>query len=209
MPNTIVVSSDLTLDWLEKRRNLFKEIESQLIKGLKAPGNGLSLDHLQALVEHRDPFEWKGFRVLESLTIEIPALPRPTLSDVQKKYPWVKKIEKDVSLEELVVLELATVLPGGEDDINGEEYEKRLAVLGDRLLGYQHREWLLEHQDEFPALKPLLGKIYIDFPGIIVVSVGGDRDYPYAIQIGDRWDDFWDWIGRGFCSSGRVAVSRK
>ena len=43
----------------------------------------------------------------------------------------------------------------------------------------------------------------------IVVNDDGDRNYPYANQNGDRWDDNWNWFDCGFYSNGRVAVSRK
>lgn len=56
MSNNIVVSHDLTHDWLEKRAKAFAEIDRQLIQGLKNSGTGLTLDHLQLLIEHKNPF---------------------------------------------------------------------------------------------------------------------------------------------------------
>ena len=143
------------------------------------------------------------------ITIELPALKRPTEDELRKKYSWLRSIERDDSTETPITLTLATVLNPDEKSISGKEYERRLMSAQNRLLGYRHREWLLEHQDEFPALKPLLGKVYIDFPGIIVVNVDGDRLYPCALQNGVRWDDDWNWFDCGFFSLGRVAVSRK
>jgi|SRR3989344_1419388 len=50
MPKHMVVSPDLKLDW-DKYSNIMREINGQLGRG------GLTLDHLQAVVEHRNPFE--------------------------------------------------------------------------------------------------------------------------------------------------------
>lgn len=57
MSEKLVVSSDLTPDWFAKYNGIIGEINKQLIRGLKEPGKGLALDHLQAVVEHRNPFE--------------------------------------------------------------------------------------------------------------------------------------------------------
>lgn len=142
------------------------------------------------------------------LTIQIPALPRPTLKDIQKKYPWVKSIERDTSPEGPVTLQLATVLRPGENVIGGTEYERRLAPSQDVSLGYQQWQWLLEHQDEYPVFMALLGKVYIDFPGIVVVHEGGDRGVPYCGQYCTRWRDGWHWLNRFFLFD-RIAVANK
>lgn len=61
MNETSVKGSDLTLDWLEKRRSIMAEIDRQLILGLNVPGKGLSLEQLQiSAVEHRNAFAKKG-----------------------------------------------------------------------------------------------------------------------------------------------------
>lgn len=52
----IVRGSDLTPDWLEKYLNIKDEIEQQVLRGVKEPGKGLSLDQLQLVVEHKNPF---------------------------------------------------------------------------------------------------------------------------------------------------------
>lgn len=149
------------------------------------------------------------FRETGELSITIPALKRPTLKDLQAKYDWIKSIERDTSTEEAVTLSLATVLAeGSTSSIGGKEYEKRIALKHDVLLGFQHRQWLLEHQDEFPELKSLLGKVYIDFPGLVVVSRDGDRRVPYCRRLGSRWDDSWDWLDNDFDSDGRVAFGK-
>ncbi|EKE16211.1 MAG: hypothetical protein ACD_11C00026G0001 [uncultured bacterium] len=52
----MVGSSDLMPSWFEKFSKISGEIWKQLLLGLKNPGKGLTLDHLQAVVEHRNPF---------------------------------------------------------------------------------------------------------------------------------------------------------
>lgn len=150
-------------------------------------------------------------RGTDELTIEIPALKRPSLDELQTQYLclWIKSIERDTSPETPVTLTLATVLKPTEKSIGGTKYERRLAPIQDVLLGFQHRQWLIAHQDEYPALKALLEKVYIDFPGIVVRSGDGNRSVPYCNRDGRRWRDSWDWLDLSFCDRGRVAVARR
>ncbi len=160
-------------------------------------------------------FVANGFRVqvedlfldTGELTIELPALPRPTLEELQKDWAGIESIERDTSTTEATTLTLFTVLrPTEKDSINGSEYERRIAVRQNSLLGYQHRNWVIEHQDE-PALKELLGKIYIDFPALIVVDSSGSQNFPYANDNGKRWNPNWNWVSNDFNRNGRVAAS--
>jgi hypothetical protein len=150
------------------------------------------------------------FRETEEVAIQIPALPRPTLAELKANWSWIRSIERDTSPTEPVSLVLGTVLCEGEtDSINGTEYERRLAPKQDVLLGFQHRQWLLEHQAEFPEFMALLGKVYIDFSGLVVVHGNGDRHVPYVSQDDRRWGGGWSWLVYGFAPDGRVAASRK
>lgn len=149
------------------------------------------------------------FRETGELSIEIPARKRPTLAEIQKKYPWVKSIERDNSTEEPVTLKFATVLRPGEDFIDGKEYERRLMSKPNGILGYQQREWLLEYQDEHPTFMAFLGKVYIDFSGIVVVGGGGRRFVPCCRRGGSRWGGYWLWLYDGFSACVRVAVAGK
>jgi len=55
--NMVVVPvSILTPEWLEKRRGIFAELDRQLIQGVTNPGNGLTLEQLQLVIEHKNPF---------------------------------------------------------------------------------------------------------------------------------------------------------
>ncbi|MEK7554553.1 MAG: hypothetical protein AAB518_01020 [Patescibacteria group bacterium] len=150
------------------------------------------------------------FRLMhDEVVIEIPALKRPTLPDLKRSWGYIREIERDDSTEEPLTLRLATVLKSDESLIPGTVYERRIEPLRNagKLLGFQHRQWLLENQHKFPALTALLEKVYIDFPGIVVVYEDGHRIVPYASQSGGRLDGRWIWFDFGFSESGRIAVS--
>jgi hypothetical protein len=149
------------------------------------------------------------FRETGEISIQLPALKRPTLKELQANNDWIKSIERDTSTEEAVTLTFATVLvPDDGSSIDGKEYEKRIALKHNALLGFQHMMWLIEHQDEFPELKPFLGKVYIDFPGIVVVHRDGDRRVPCCAQDGSRWGARWHWLSVRFSVNGRIAFGK-
>ena len=57
------------------------------------------------------------FRETRELTIQIPALPRPTLEELREQFPWIREkdgIERDTSPTHAVTFRLGTVL--GLDD---------------------------------------------------------------------------------------------
>jgi len=146
------------------------------------------------------------FRSTGELTLQLPALPRPTLETLQGKYSWIKSIEGDNSPTEATKLELGTVFyPDEKSSINGTEYEYRLGSAP--YLGFQHACWLVDHQDELDLapFKALLGKVYIDFPGLKVVSSGGRRLVPYLSSDDERWYVNFFWLGGVFSGLGRVA----
>lgn len=147
------------------------------------------------------------FRKTGEFTIRVPALPRPTLARLQGQHSWIKSIERDNSPTETTTLSLGTVLRPDEGSVGGTKYEQRIVSLP--TMGYQHAVWLVEHQDEFPEFMALLGKIYIDFPGLIVVLGNGYRRVPCLRRAGGRWCLDWHWLGSDFYSFGRVAVSSK
>ncbi len=150
-----------------------------------------------------------SFFSAEPISILIPALPHPTLEELQKSFSWIKSIKSDSSPTEAVTLNLATVLRPSESQISGEEYEKRIAPKLNLILGYQQAAWLVEHQDEFPEFMKLLGKVCIDFTSLIVVFEFGRRVIPYLDQYGGRWRLRWSWLRDGFGRSVQVAFSGK
>ncbi len=156
------------------------------------------------------PIRIGDWTVLEALGIPIPALRRFTLAEMRAKYMWIREndgIARDTSSETAMIFDLGTVFRPGEMEIDGDEYALRRTGL-DGLLGLQHGLWLVEHQDEFPEFMALLGKVYIDLPGTIVVNADGDRCFFCLHQRGERWGLYWDWADRGLPQHGRVARAR-
>src|SRR3990167_1913806 len=121
------------------------------------------------------------------MTITIPQLKKPTLEELKESYPWINRIESDTSPTSEVSLDLLTLVPEGEEYITVEEYQKRAEGLP--LLGYQQAPWLVAHQDdpELAEFKALLSDVYIDFPALIVVCVGGHRLFTCLDGLGGRW----------------------
>src|ERR1039458_6656310 len=124
------------------------------------------------------------FRLTGEISIRILALPRPSLEELQERDPWIKAIKQDTSPEESLIFTLATVLRTNEVRIGGELLMRRLASRPRGLLGYQHLRWLLDHEAEYPEFMALLGKVYIDFPGIIAQDASGIRHFAYC-RMGD------------------------
>lgn len=152
------------------------------------------------------------FLEMEEVTVRVPALPRPTLEQLREEFSWIREengIERDTSPTEAVTLKLGTVLRPDEERVNGSEYEQRITPKLDICLGYQHACWLVEHQDEFPELMAFLGKVYIDFPGLVVVDADGDRDFPFLDEVGERWYLGWFWVEDALDRDGRIAFSGK
>ncbi|MBP6855853.1 MAG: hypothetical protein KBC26_02720 [Candidatus Pacebacteria bacterium] len=149
------------------------------------------------------------FRQLEPLSIPIPALPRPILADLKVKFSWNRGIESDTSPVDALTLILGTVLRSEEEFVNGFEYERRRSPLAGQMLGYQHLMWLVDHQNEFPAIMGLRGKICIDGPGLIVFGKGGHRYYPYLDQSDKGWHLYWQKVNNCLGRNRRLAVSGK
>jgi len=145
------------------------------------------------------------FRLTGEISIRMPTLPRPSLEELQERDTWIKAIEQDASPEESVIFTLATVLRTNEVRIGGEELMLRLASRPRGLLGHQHLRWLLDHEAEYPELMALLGRIYIDFPGIIVLDAGGIRHFASCRMGGRHRLSCWCRLDSGFSENGRVA----
>lgn len=165
------------------------------------------------------------FRETGELTLEIPALPRPTIKKLWKDIELnisipasqrqtirelqekIESIERDTSSTRVVTLKLGTVLRPTEEQVDDHEYERRLAPKLPFRLGYQHADWLVKHQGELPELNALLGNVYcIDFHGLGVVFAFGSRGIPCLIGYYGQWFLRWKWFGGNFNRRGRVAV---
>jgi hypothetical protein len=145
------------------------------------------------------------------VSIQLPKLKRPTLRQIQGEWSHVRSVVSDYSAEEAVTLRLGTVLEKTERHIGGSMYGRRVLRVCTRgiLLGFQHHRWLLRNQWKFPAFMKLLGKVYIDFPGIIVAYGDGSHAVPYMGDGGKKkgWYGSWNSLRSGMSSFGRVAAS--
>ncbi|MDE2015100.1 MAG: hypothetical protein KGJ89_01050 [Patescibacteria group bacterium] len=145
------------------------------------------------------------WKTMEDVAVRIPALKQPTLEELRRAFSQIEKIESDSSPTDEVILRLGTLLRSDEKSIVGSEYERRLVSRRNLVLGYQQAVWLVEHQDEFPVFMSLLGKVYIDFPGLVVLYANGYRNVPYLSRNGERWYLGRSWLDCGFNRNGRVA----
>lgn len=126
------------------------------------------------------------------------------------------KIERDDSPTDAVTLRLGTFLKSTESSITGPTYERRRTALRDQglLLGYQHQQWLIANQHTLSepqksAIVTLLGKVYIDFPGIVVVNSVGYRFFPCLGQGDKQWGEHWFWSDVDLLRFGRLAISSR
>lgn len=154
-----------------------------------------------------DIIEQESFRETGELEIQVPALARTETPELRKKFSWIKSVARDTSPFLDVTLRLATVLRIGEGEfVDGYEYNRRFMHKHDLLLGFQHAAWLVENQDTLPAdFRNLLGKVYIDFPGSIVVYELGGKFMPSLFQQEERWAIRWSPVNSDFYPYGRIA----
>ncbi len=165
---------------------------------------------------NRSPFRMTD----RDLVIQIPALRHATLEEIRAEYDAIYAIESDTSTEQAVTLRLGTVLRITEARIDPESHERRLQNLRTKglLLGFAHRKWLLENQDNpaaIPdpkvraALRALLRKVYICFPGTVVRSSGSVSLCSPHIDdyCGQYWMPLWQDYVSCFHSNCRLAVS--
>ncbi len=125
-------------------------------------------------------------------SISVPAQPRPTLAELQGKWPWIHGIGYDVSPVAPVRFRLATVLRNGESVIGGPEYRRRLGFAeSGKLLGYQQLFWLFENQEKFPVLLSFFGDISVDAAGLVVIGEDGEENAPYFHKRSGRWYIGW------------------
>ncbi len=144
------------------------------------------------------------------LRIKIPALPHPTLKEIQQKSSWIRSISYDRSPTKAVTFNTGTILLPNEDRVSRYEFENRMASSKPNLiLGYQQAIWLIENQDELPEFKKLLCKIHIYFSGLAAID---DRDglvVPCLKELDERWSLFWGLYGDDFNQYERLAFSGK
>lgn len=147
------------------------------------------------------------FRWVDKFTLKIPALPRPTLPELQARFPWIES-KQDTSPKEALTLRFASVLLLNEEKIGGAKYERRL---GPKLklnlcLGYQHAIWLEEHYGKSLSFVALLKKFYVDFPGLVVAGESGRRYISGLSWVGAQVDLCWGYLGHGASQRGCFAL---
>jgi hypothetical protein len=84
MNKNIVVGQDPTPDWFKKYSGIMSEINRQVAIGVVTPGNGLTLEQLQMVVEHRNPFEI--LRTLKHLQLLFPNISITTKAFSSKEF---------------------------------------------------------------------------------------------------------------------------
>lgn len=131
------------------------------------------------------------FTRIEDFTIQLPALPRPTVEELQTRWSWIREIKSNLSPTQPVTMELGTLLHTDEEKISGNEYHSRRGSTP--YLGFQQGVWLVDHQDdpELAAFRALRGKVYIDLIGLEILDWGGGRDFPDLDVVGGRWSLNW------------------
>jgi hypothetical protein len=193
--------------------NLYEGIAAMLLEigqQLKSP-DGYPFNPAALMVHLQDALDGRFttthlLRETPELAVEIPALRRPTLQQIQKGYPWMASIERDNSSEGSVKLRL-TAFMHAAPRIDGPELERCIALETLSLLGYQHREWLLKRQRRNPALLAMFGVASVKFPGIVIVDDLGRRIIPCCRNRGGQWIRRWEPLDEGLELDGRLAVA--
>ncbi|MDP2629590.1 MAG: hypothetical protein Q8P45_02725 [Candidatus Harrisonbacteria bacterium] len=111
-----------------------------------------------------------------SREIIVPALPRPTLRQIQEDFPFVKDILSDDSPQGPLTVRLFSLFDGQNDEeMSGAQYEFLLRPHRGKLLGFQHAAWLARNRKHFPELEKLLLQVSVDFAGIRLSAFGEPR----------------------------------
>lgn len=161
-----------------------------------------------------------SFRITEDLGIRIPALPKAGVRRL-----WIEERDETNMYDELkeegkvpegaVTLVLGTVLSPEEEFITSQQLEGRMHKFTwpfhKPLLSYQHALWLVEHQTEFPEFMALLGKVYIDFPGVYATYNSVHTHHLRLVQMESKWGCHWgsQLLYCGLHQLGRVAVAKE
>jgi hypothetical protein len=152
----------------------------------------------------------------DEIAIDIPALPRPTLAELQEY--GICEIVRDDSPEEAVTLRLGLVLDPTEKHLPAHDTywlrTMRLRSSG-RLLGFQHWKWLLKNLDRIKAAANSKVRaavegcgFSIEFPGTVMRSYDCNRtSFPSLGFSGAQFQCWHDFSGCGTYSPGLIAVA--
>lgn len=97
MTKQVVVGPGLTPDWLKKRKGVMEAIENQIILGLERSRAGLTLDQLQLVVEHKNPFDAVAVAQPKSEVVQTVRSVDEVLADCFSFYQNVFEEEVDFS----------------------------------------------------------------------------------------------------------------
>lgn len=164
-------TSDQLLEMYEKLDGQVKEIRGQMRRG------ALTSRHIQALIEHRNPFPTR-----EGVAMSI------SFKHDKARNGW--KLLEDVPFSAAFTPVFVEFLKSVESSVNGEVMTQRAKKLNANP-GQHHAEYLLEHQELIP--KELRGK-HLVFPGTVWLDGDGRRNVPGLEWGGGRWYLFFDWL---------------
>jgi len=152
-----------------------------------------------------------GINIRETgeLTIDLPALSRPEPSELLRPDRWLNSVAWDTSPIAPVTLVLVTALQPYEGTIKGPELKQRLTRIQSRLLGFQHQQWLLEHQNKYPALRELFDTVHIIFPGVAVQNEDGHCFVPCCVAGSKQWMGLWRPLDDRCNRCIRLAIARR
>lgn len=192
MTKKIAVGSDQkpTLDQLlemyEKLDGQMKEIKGQMKRG------ALTSRHIQALIEHRNPFPKKA-EAAELISFKYD----------KAQDGWT--LLEDVSSSGAFTPDFVPFLKPGESGVNGGTMRVRAMELGANL-GQRDLEWLEANQHLIPESER---GHYLVASGTVWQASGGVRDVPYLYWDGDQWCLDFGWLENGWHGGDRLVSLRK
>ncbi len=154
---------------------------------------GLTKEHLQALSDHRNPFEKKE------------AVQVTSFKHDKTKDGWTL-LEDAPFDDKLFIPDVVEFLKSGESSVNGEVMKQRAKELNAHL-GQRHAEYLMDHQELIP--KRWRGKYYLAFPGTIWRDSDSCRRVPFLYRLDGRWCLHFSWLRSGWDSRNRLLRSRE
>lgn len=196
MTKKLVVGSDQKptaeqlLEMFEKLDSQTKEIKGQMKRGI------LNSRHIQALIEHRNPFLKKG-----EAAILTPLAP---FTHDKTKDGWVL-LEDVPPIAHPFTLDFVSFLKPGESSVNGDVMRLRAKELNANP-GQRDLEWLLENQHLIPESERCH---YLVASGTVWQRSGGRRCMPCLGWFVGRWFLGFVWLVRDWRSRGRLVSLRK
>ncbi len=182
MAEKIVVSPDLTPDWLRKKKRIFGELEEQLIRGFETPGSGLTLAQLQLAVEHRNPFEVPPFTILWTVTSD-GRTAQELIRDIGKKDRRVSDCARDImGKPEFKTTKGETYRLIG---IRGDEFKDGDRTTRGIFKEAKRRGYLVPPVEVAPLLREKLSQEELGYPYVAVFHepICDSYGYPYILEL--------------------------